>query len=465
MVEVSKVRNREKLLSHGDLKAREQVIFLMDKVLYEVDAGKRIHELVSLKGDTLCIGESRWNLGEKRNIYLIGAGKACNAMAQAVCEILGDRITKGVISVKIKEPQDRYINTDVYVGGHPLPNAQGMEAAFKILSLIESSDKDDLFISVISGGSSALLTCPVENITLEDEILGQDILLKSGAKIIEINAVRRHISQTNGGKIAQRIVEAGAELINLVVSDSVNFTPPVDRRKPYSYFGTPVAPDKTTIQDARDMIMNYALYDRLPGSITRYLWDDKRVKETPKSFESNVTTFLLGAVSDSCDAAVRIAEEMNIPLMVLTTFLEGESREAGKILSSLAREIRYRGNPIAPPCFVVCAGETTTNIDAKPEGTGGPSHELVLGLAIGIRGIEGIAGASIDTEGTDGTTLFAGGLVDGSTIDRLHGCGVDIYQALRNHSTGNALGKINDNIFTGNTGTNLCDFNILYVSE
>jgi glycerate 2-kinase len=330
--------------------------------------------------------------------------------------------------------------------------------------MIDQADTDDLFISVISGGSSALLTYPVEGISLEEEIAAQDVLLKSGAKILEINAVRRHISRTNGGRIAERICEKGAELINLVVSDGVGRLPTSDRGVPVEYFGTPVAGDGTTIQDARNMMENYNLADKLPRNIVDFIMDDSRVRETPKSFRENVVTFVIGAVGDSCESAIATAAKMNVPIMVLSTYMEGESREAGYILSSIIREIRHLRRPIAPPCFVVCAGETTTSIQSQPLGMGGPSQELTLALAIGIRNMDGIAGASIDTEGTDGTTPYAGGIVDGYTIRRLEAKNINVFEALRNHSTGNTLLAIEDNIFTGNTGTNLCDFNVFYIS-
>lgn len=212
------------------------------------------------------------------------------------------------------------------------------------------------------------------------------------------------------------------------------------------------------------MIRNYDLADKLPKAVLDLLWDDSRVSETPKSFGGNVVTFLLGSVADSCEAAAAAAKEMGIPICVLTTFLEGESREAGLFLSSVAREIKYMNRPLTPPCFVVCAGETTTSIRTVPQGVGGPSQELVLGLAIGIRNMKGIAAASIDTEGTDGTTHFAGGLVDGQTIDRLQEHGINVFDVFRGHYSGNALMALEDNILTGNTGTNLCDLNIIYIS-
>lgn len=459
-----KIRNYNDLIRHGDCDSRIKILNLMNQVLEAVDAGRQIEKLMRLSGDVLTVGNRRWDLSRKKNIYLLGAGKACNAMSEAVCNILKERITKGIISVKISEPQDKYINTDVYIGGHPLPNEEGQKAAKAMLELIAGADKDDLFISVCSGGSSALLTYPVDGITLEDEIVTQKALLESGAGIEEINAVRRHISRTNGGRLAQRISERGAEHISIMVCDAVDMGPTINPGEPVELWGTPFALDVTTIEDARNMIMNYNLYDCLPPAVVNYLWDDSRAEETPKKMADTLTSYSIGTVADSCEAAICAANRMNTPVVVLSTSMEGESREAGYLLSAIAREIKFLNRPIEPPCFVVCSGETTTCIDTKPAGKGGPSHELVLGFSVGIQNIPGMAAASIDTEGTDGTTLFAGGIVDGYTISRLTRMGHNIYEVLRNHRSGDVLRELSDSIFTGNTGTNLCDFNVLYIS-
>lgn len=459
-----KIRNFERIAAHGDEIARKMALQMMNYVLQEVDSYQRIKEIMRLDGDILHVGVKSWDLSKKRNVYMLGAGKACNAMAQAVCEVLGNKITKGIISVKIKEEQDRYYNTDVYVGGHPLPNEEGMVAALKMIELIEQASPEDLFISVCSGGSSALLTCPVEGISLEDEIKSQDLLLRSGAKILEINAVRRHISRANGGRLAELIChKLGAELISFQISDAVGKTVTKDRRFPTEFHGTPFGGDQTTVQNAREAITNYALYDVLPKTVVDYVFDDNRIRETPKDIaEDKITTFVMGTLADSCAAAEKVAAEMGINCMVLTTYLEGESREAGMFLSSLAREIKFNDRPVVKPCFVVCAGETTCHVE-NARGVGGPSQELTLGASIGLRGIPGIAIASIDTEGTDGPTVYAGGIVDGTTYDTLEEQGVSVFEALRYHASCGALEKANDVIFTGNTGTNLCDFNVVYI--
>lgn len=462
---MEKIKNWDSLINKGDIVARERVLQMLDGVLSAMDAGNRILDLMSLDGNILTIGYKQWDLSGKKNIYLIGAGKACNAMANAVCQVLGERISKGIISVKIKEEQDTYVNTDVYVGGHPLPNKEGIKAAKAMLDLIDSAAPEDLFISIFSGGSSALLTYPVEGITLEDEIRAQDILLKSGANIIEINAVRRHISRTNGGRMAEKIHARGAELISLMISDRVGALPTIDRKEPQLFFGTMVGPDETTVQDARNTIINYDLLDEIPKSVISYLWDDARALETPKKHFDNCVTYILDGVPDSCVEAQKLAKKFDLPMMVLTTFIEGESREAGMVMASIAKEIKNNRQPISPPCYVVFSGETTTTIKEKAMGKGGPSQELVLGFSLGVKDYDGIAIASVDSEGTDGTSIYAGGLADTKTFERLSEKEVSPYEALRLHSTTEALEAIGDNIFTGNTGTNVCDFNVIFIDE
>lgn len=457
------IKNGPKLLSCGDRDSRQKILELLEAMWVQVDAAGIILEMMRLDGPVLTIGTRSWDLSQYQNIYLFGAGKACNAMAAAAGHILGNRLTRGVISVKIPELTDQYPpQIEVFVGGHPLPNAQGLAAAERILDMIDGAGPRDLFLSVISGGSSALLTCPVEGITLDDEIAAQDLLLRSGAKIGEINAVRRHISQTNGGRLAQRIRERGAELVNLIVDDGVGELPQTNRNEPVAYSATPIAPDDTTLGDARACILNYGLKDKLPPSIIRYLWSAGPQQETPKELDDRVTHFVLNSVPESCTAALDAARRMGIPAMVATTFLEGEARELGGFFGTLAREIQSNGRPIQAPCFVFSSGEATTRVDFS-SGTGGPGHEFAMGFALEARYTQGAALASVDTEGTDGTTAYAGGIADSQTFQMLAQAGIDYYEVMRTHATGDALSAINSAILTGNTGTNLCDFNVMYV--
>jgi glycerate 2-kinase len=462
---MKKIRNADTILSNGNFTSRQTVLEIADKTLQRLDSYYRIKNIMRLDGDILHIGIRSWDLSQKKNIYLFGAGKACNHMAMAVDHVLGDRLTKGIAIVKIHEETDTFNKTDVFIGGHPLPNEVGYQASKDIINLVEASGPEDLFIVVISGGSSALMSCPVEGITLQDEIDATDVLLKSGAGIYEINAIRRHISALNGGMLAKRIQDVGAELIGIGISDAVGTPATGDIRVPYAaYKSTPIGPDATTLDDARATIANFDLSDRLPKSIVEYLANAGPEQETPKAFPDN-TYFLLNTLPDSCIYAKEICEEMGIPAVILTSFLEGESRDAGTFMASLVREIQTYGNPVQAPCVLLSSGEVTTQIlDSKQiKGHGGPGQEMAVSFAIAASRTPGACLLSIDSEGTDGTAKVAGGITDSESLKAAQARGINLYQSLREHSCFEALEAIGSTVFTGNTGTNLCDLNIVYV--
>lgn len=462
-----KIKNYDALTSHGDCESRKIVLDITEKTLQRLDAYERIKSIMHVTGDILHIGNKTWDLSKKRHVYLLGAGKACNHMAMAVDEILGDKLTKGIIIVKVSEETDHFQNTEVYVGGHPLPNQAGYEACLKILDLVDHAGPDDLFIVVISGGSSALMSCPIEGISLEDEIKTTDVMLKSGAGIYEINSIRRHISAMNGGMLAKRIQSVGAELIGFGISDAVGNPATKDICIPYEkYSSTPMGPDKTTLEDARRVIKDYNVADRLPKNVVNYLMNVGPEGETPKEFPNN-TYFLLNTLPDSCIYAKEIAEEMGIPAIILTSFLEGESKDAGSFFASIAKEVQAYGNPIKPPCVILSSGETTTQIldNSLITGHGGPGQELTLSFSILASKTKGACMLSIDSEGTDGTTPVAGGICDSTSYQSAISKNVDVYASLRGHACYEALSTIGDAVFTGNTGTNLCDFNVLYIPK
>lgn len=462
-----KIRNRDQILSHGDVESRRIVLDITEKTLQKLDARGRIKSIMRLDGDMLHIGVKSWDLSKKRNVYLLGAGKACNHMAMAVDEILGNRLTRGIAIVKIAEETDVFNKTEVYVGGHPLPNKEGYRACLKMLELVDNAGTDDLFIVVISGGSSALMSCPIEGVSLEDEIVVTDVMLKSGANIYEINAIRRHISQFNGGMLAKRIEARGAELIGFGISDGVGSPATSDIRIPYAaYKSTPMGPDTTTLEDARRVIRDYNVADSLPKNVVDYLMNVGPEGETPKAFPNN-TYYLINTLPDSCIYAKRFAEEMGIHAVILTSYLEGESRDVGTVFASIAREIQAYGNPVSAPCMVLASGEATTKIldNSEITGHGGPSQEETLSFAFTADKAKGVCLLSIDSEGTDGTTPVAGGITDSQSLKAARSKGIDVFAALRGHACYEALSAMDDVVFTGNTGTNLCDFNIMYVPK
>ncbi|MGX5804149.1 glycerate kinase type-2 family protein [Bradyrhizobium sp. Arg314] len=462
---MKKIRNSEQIVALGDVASRKLVLEIADRTLDKLDSYRRIRSIMSMEGDVLRIGVRSWDLSKKRNVYLFGAGKACNHMAMAVDHVLGERLTRGIAIVKIHEETDHFSKTEVYIGGHPLPNEEGFRASKQIIEVVDQAGPEDLFIVVISGGSSALMSCPIDGISLQDEIETTDVLLKSGAGIYEINAVRRHISSLNGGMLAKRIQDVGAELIGFSISDAVGSPATGDITVPYAaYKSTPIGPDATTLDDARGTIVNFDVADRLPKSVVRYLMSAGPDKETPKAFPDN-TYFLLNTLPDSCIYAKQACEEIGIPAIIVTSFLEGESRDAGTFFASMAREIQTYGNPVKPPCVLLSSGEVTTQIldNSSIKGHGGPGQEMTVSFAITAAKAKGACLLSIDSEGTDGTAKVAGGITDSSSLKAAAAKGISLYQALREHSCFEALSAIDSTVFTGNTGTNLCDLNILYV--
>lgn len=458
----NKIRNLDRLLSAGDQAGRKIVLSIVAEVLDHLDSRRVIRNLLQWDGRHLTIGELRWDLSKRRRVIVVGAGKAGNVMASGVEETLGERISEGLVIVKTINPKDRLAQIELVEGGHPLPNERGLEASRRILRLVDQAGPDDLVLGLISGGSSALMSCPVPGISLDDEMLATELLLKSGARILEINAVRRHISATNGGRLAQRVEKRGAEMINLILSDGVGARPTAAPEKPISFYGTPVAPDKTTLEDAWAVIRKYGLAQKMPAAVLHYLESADPQRETPKTLKPSIYHFVLERPADACEAARVAAEAKGLPGIILTTVLEGESAQAGGFLACVAKEAQLNGRPAAGPCILIAGGETTTRIEG-PCGEGGPSQELSLGFALEAAGRNGFCIAAVDTDGTDGPTELAGGVSDGLTVARAHERGINVYDRLKNHDSSTVLRALGDEIVTGNTGTNVCDLNVIYV--
>lgn len=306
---------------------------------------------------------------------------------------------------------------------------------------------------------------PVEGISLEDEQQVSRELLNAGARIMEINAVRRHISQTNGGRLAQRIEQTGAELINLIIWDVVGDGLKADLHEPvFSFFGTPIAADNTTVEDAIHTIDTYRLWKKLPKSVISYLRSNSGNLETPKTLGNRVSHFVLQVPAQTCETTQIICEEKGISNLILSSSLEGESRGVGIFLSAIVREIIHYHRPISPPCLLIVGGESTVTV-GNHQGKGGPNQELVVSFAQETSGLSGVCIAAIGTDGTDGPTLFAGGIADSQTEAAAIKAGIKLSDYLSVHNVYKALSHLNSGIITGNTGTNLCDLILIYIPD
>jgi glycerate-2-kinase len=300
----------------------------------------------------------------------------------------------------------------------------------------------DIAFCAITGGSSALAPFPVDGVTLPEKRQVHRLLLECGASIREINAVRKHLSQIKGGRLALAIFPA--EIINLTVSDVTG--------DPYDYITCPTVPDTSTFEDARRVLTRYRLWGRMPASVVRYLREATPDLENPKDFgEHQVHTFLLVRSGEVCGAAAEAAARLGFAPRILTCEMEGDSTEEGRVFAERLAE--------APAgTALVAGGETTVTLDA-PGGEGGPNQEFALSAALGIKGADQVV-LSLDTDGTDGPTALAGALVDDSTLEKAAEIGLDPRDALHRHDVSPLLRSLQDAVVTGHTGTNVNDLKL-----
>lgn len=447
------IKNKKKLLNHGNIEGRKVVLDIIEYALMAIDSYKLMKEKIRIEKDYLVIDNLVYDLSKIENIYVIGAGKGSFSIAKALEDVLGDRIKDGLIIEK-KGIEIRMKKIKVIEGGHPIPDEDGVKGAIEILKIAKNATEKDLVFACITGGCSALMTLPAAGISLEDVKITTDLLIKCGADIQEINAVRNHISSISGGRLA--IYTHPAELISFIVVDEVRGSP----------WG-PTVPDYTTFSDAIYVLKKYDLWDKIPETVRKHLEKADPTQETPKIEDfkrMNIKShnIVLANSETVCKAAEKKAKEMGLNTMILSTVMEGESREVGIALAGIAKEAEKNGIPIRPPCIFIVGGETTVKI-TEEAGEGGRNQEFALGAALKISGSKNIVIASIGTDGTDGPTDIAGGIVDGYTLKRAEEKNIDVFEELMKHNSSYVFRQLNDAIFTGPTGTNVMDLRILFI--
>ena len=326
-----------------------------------------------------------------------------------------------------------------------------MEAARKVRELAESLEEGDLLVALISGGASALLADPAPPIEIEDlKKLTQD-LLKSGADIGEINTVRKHVSVLKGGGLAR--LAAPAKTLALLLSDVVGDAPS-------SIASGPAAPDTTTLDETRSVLRRYGIEPA--RSIAKHL---EQAEETPKPGDpvfEGVTNVVCGGGRHAVEAAAGKARDLGYEPLVLSTTMTGDARAIASVYAAVAREALESGNPAPPPCALVSGGEATVVV--RGGGTGGPNQEFALALAVELDGVDGWAAFAADTDGNDGPTDAAGGIVGGGTAGKIRDAGVDPVRALEENDAHAALEAGGALLVTGPTGTNVNDLRVVLVS-
>ena len=420
------------------------------------DPSRCIHQNVRLCQEILQIGQTTYHLSDFRRIFVIGAGKASVPMAQAVEQILADRITGGVINTKYghSRPLQRI---EVNEAADPLPDERGMEGTEKIVKLLKEADKETLVLCILSGGGSALMPHPAAGISLEEKQQTTQRLLQSGASIEETNAIRKHLSGIKGGRLCQ--LAHPARVVTLILSDVVG-------NKLETIASGPTVADPSTFADCLRIVERYDLVGRLPPTVIRRLQAGVRggVEETPKPGDrifSSCQNLVVGDNRLAVEAARAKAISLGYNTLVLSTQIEGEAREVARVYAALAKEVLSSGNPISSPACLIGGGETTVTV--KGAGKGGRNQELVLAAAVQIDGLRDVVILSGGTDGTDGPTDAAGAVADGQTVRRAKQMGLSASDCLRENDSYQFFRSLGDLLMTGPTGTNVMDIQIVLV--
>lgn len=437
------IRNRDDL---GDSPAHELALDCLEAGIEAAQPARVVRDRVGVEDGRLQVADADYALDTAEEVIVVGGGKAAAQIGAALEAVLGDRLTGGVVVTNDPVETDRI---EVIEASHPVPDQAGIEGARRVQDRVERADEDTLVLAVFTGGGSALLPAPAEGVSLDDLQSVTDQLLRSGASIPDINAVRKHCSTLKGGQLAS--TAAPARVVTLLFSDVVGDDPGV-------IASGPTAPDPTTFGDALGVLVDYgidapdAIKTRLEGGTTGDL------PETPTADDplfERVSTHILATGWTALDAARETASEAGYQPLVLSARIEGEAREIARTHAAIAAETLETGNPVEPPAVVLSGGETTVTVQG--DGQGGPNCEFALS---GARTLPTPAVlASIDTDGKDGTSGAAGGLVDGETVEQQDAAAA----ALADNNAGPYLDARNALLRTGTTGTNLNDLRVLVV--
>ena len=437
---------------------RQKAEKIFRAALKAVDPIEAVLRYVKTVDGALQVGGRRFEFKDYDRILVVGAGKAGAPMARALEDLLGDRISDGVIVVKEGHSLPLQ-HVRIQEAGHPVPDERGIRGAADILSLVNEAGERDLVLCVISGGGSALLVAPAEGVTLKDKQEVTRLLLACGADIHEINTVRKHLSRTKGGWLARSAHPA--TVVTLILSDVIG--------DDLNVIGSgPTVPDPTTFADAEGVFKKYDIWQRVPSSVKDRIQKGLKgdLKDTPKSGDvafQRCYFELVGTNIQALIAASKEAERQGYQPLILSSTVEGEAREVVKVLTAIAKEVRSSANPIPAPACILCGGETTVTLQG--DGKGGRNQEFALAAALIIDGMENVVVLSAGTDGTDGPTDAAGAIADGTTVTRAKAKGLDPLNYLRRNDAYHFLQALGDLVITGPTRTNVMDVYMVLVGR
>lgn len=446
-------------MSDVENRLRQHLATIRQAALLAVDPAEAVRRHLKRAGSRLTLGEAAWDLAQVERVFVVGAGKAAVKMTQAAAEMVGEQVTAGVVVTKYLHSTGATLPPAIRVmeAGHPVPDAAGMAGAQAIADLLKQAGEKDLVLVLLSGGASALIPYPAAGISLEDLQQMTTLLLHCGATIAELNAVRKHLDGLKGGQLAR--LAYPAPLAAMILSDVVG--------DPLEVIASgPTVADPSTFQAVYQILENYELLDQAPPAVMDYIRAGMggARPETPKPGDAElarVENVLVGSNRLAAQEAAATATSLGYRTLLLSTFLEGEAREVGKVMAALAKGVRFNADPLAPPACIVMGGETTVTVNGP--GKGGRNQELALSAALALDGLRGVALMALATDGTDGPTDSAGAVVDGTSKMRMAERGFDALACLKQNDSYPALAAVGDLMITGPTGTNVNDLMVLLV--
>ncbi|GAB4202886.1 MAG: glycerate kinase [Roseiflexaceae bacterium] len=430
--------------------------------LAAVEPGAAVRRFVQRTGDTLLVDGRPYDLRSFERVLLVGAGKAGAPMARAVADLLGPNLSAGIVIVKdgygesgsdhdTAQLNIQHSKLKTLEASHPVPDERGVAGARQIAELLAGATERDLVLVLISGGGSALLTLPAPSVGLEDIQRLTGLLLGCGASINEINALRKHLDLVKGGGLAR--LAHPATVVTLVLSDVVGS--PLD-----VIASGPTVPDRSSFAETWAVLERYGLLDQAPAPVLARLRRGLagELPENPGPDDpafARVTNLLVGSNPLAAEAALAAAREAGLHTLLLTTYLQGEARGAGRLLAAIAREVAASGQPLQRPACLVAGGETTVTL--RGDGRGGRNQELALAAVADLAGLADVALVALATDGGDGPTDAAGAVATGTTLERARALGLDPAAHLARNDAYPFFAALGDLLLPGPTQTNVND--------
>ena len=382
-------------------------------------------------------------------LVVIGAGKASAAMARVFEDHWPGPLSGAVVTRYGYRVPCRRI--EILEAAHPVPDEAGLAASRRILGAVAGLTEDDTVVCLISGGGSALLTLPIDGVTLADKQAVNRELLRSGANICEMNVIRRHLSSIKGGRLAAACHPA--RVINLLISD-------VPGDNPIDIASGPTVPDPTTCADALALLRRYGM--NLPASALDALESGRGESVKPGDPRlARVETHLITTPQTALEAAAEAARQAGVPAHILGDAIEGEARDVGKVMAGLARQVARWQQPFSTPCVLLSGGETTVTL--RGQGRGGRNVEFLLALGVALDGQPGVHALAGDTDGVDGVEEIAGAYLAPDSLQRAWDQGLRPKDALADNDGHGFFGALGDAIVTGPILTNVNDFRAILI--